>query len=383
MNKSTGGSVSFCMIVKNEGLSLTRCLESIKAAADEIIIVDTGSTDKSINIAERFNARIVRYKSNGIFNFGRARNLYLQNARFPWILTLDADEVIAQKDLSKIMEFVKSRRILGYALPVRNYSRQINLVRSWYPNDGTYAQEEKLSRCPGYSLTKRVRLFRNIKEIRYYEKPFPHSDFLKIESFDPEEKLKKGVRDCDVTIHHFQYLKGGEKFIAGKEEERLKAMMRYPAAGTALNYYNIGLDLFRLGKDEDAIKYIKIALLKRIARDRAYFALGLIYAEREKHKEAAYNLKKAIDINPLYADAWMVLGMVYDKQGSMAAAERCLKKTVSLRPMHPLAHNSLGVIYHRQARPGKARAEYAKAIRNNPYFRPPYNNLAKLCRDKK
>ncbi|MFD2880591.1 glycosyltransferase family 2 protein [Paenibacillus rhizoplanae] len=75
---------------KNEADNLARCLRSVRGAVDEIIIVDTGSTDATCSIARSFGARIIDYPWNG--DFAAARNAGLALAQGTWILVLDADE---------------------------------------------------------------------------------------------------------------------------------------------------------------------------------------------------------------------------------------------------------------------------------------------------
>ena len=71
-------TLSLCMITKNEEKNISRCLDSIKDIVDEIIIVDTGSTDKTIEIAKSYGANIYHYKWNN--DFSKARNVSLQKA---------------------------------------------------------------------------------------------------------------------------------------------------------------------------------------------------------------------------------------------------------------------------------------------------------------
>jgi len=92
-------TVSLCMIVKNEEENLARCLNSIKNHVDEIIVVDTGSTDKTKEIAERFGVRLYDFPWNN--SFSEARNVSLQYAEKELILILDADDEFCQQDLEK------------------------------------------------------------------------------------------------------------------------------------------------------------------------------------------------------------------------------------------------------------------------------------------
>ncbi len=86
-------SLSLCMIVKNEERFLRNCLESVQGVVDEIVIVDTGSTDGTLDIAREYGAKIIEYAWND--DFSEARNLSLQHATGNWALWLDADEEIA------------------------------------------------------------------------------------------------------------------------------------------------------------------------------------------------------------------------------------------------------------------------------------------------
>ncbi|MFA6572138.1 MAG: glycosyltransferase, partial [Bacteroidota bacterium] len=95
--------LSVCIISKNEEKMLTECLESVTRIADEIIVVDTGSTDRTIEIAEKFGCRI--YKEEWNNDFAYARNSAIAKARYPFILSIDADERLANPEkLKQILE---------------------------------------------------------------------------------------------------------------------------------------------------------------------------------------------------------------------------------------------------------------------------------------
>ena len=93
-------SISLCMIVKDEGKTLYRCLNSVKSFIDEIIIVDTGSKDKTKEIASKFNAKIYDFK--WINNFAAARNFAFSKATSDYIMWLDGDDYINDEDIRKI-----------------------------------------------------------------------------------------------------------------------------------------------------------------------------------------------------------------------------------------------------------------------------------------
>ncbi|MCZ8518563.1 MULTISPECIES: glycosyltransferase [Paenibacillus] len=104
-------TVSLCMIVRNEEATLSRCLDSVRRAVDEIVIVDTGSTDATIAIAETYTERVIRFP--WIDDFSAARNESFRHAACDYILWLDADDVLALEDTEKLLEL---KSVLGPAV---------------------------------------------------------------------------------------------------------------------------------------------------------------------------------------------------------------------------------------------------------------------------
>lgn len=99
-------SISLCMIVKNEERVLKRCLDSVKDIVDEIIIVDTGSYDKTKDIAKKYTDKIYDFKWED--DFSKARNFSFSKATKEYILWLDADDVILNEDKEKLLELKSS-----------------------------------------------------------------------------------------------------------------------------------------------------------------------------------------------------------------------------------------------------------------------------------
>jgi glycosyltransferase involved in cell wall biosynthesis len=94
------------MIVKNEENTLPQCLQSVSAVCDEIILVDTGSTDATVAVAKSFNARVIEDPWRNDFSY--SRNISIQNANHPWVLWLDADDIMPVDSLKKIQEIKKT-----------------------------------------------------------------------------------------------------------------------------------------------------------------------------------------------------------------------------------------------------------------------------------
>lgn len=108
--------ISLCMIVKNESTHITEAIRSAYGAVDEVCVVDTGSTDNTIELALKSGARVNTFE--WCDDFSAARNAALQMASGDWILQLDADERLTPKACALIRQLVLSRSIDGYNLPI-------------------------------------------------------------------------------------------------------------------------------------------------------------------------------------------------------------------------------------------------------------------------
>lgn len=111
-------SLSICMIVKNEEQDLPACLESVKLLGAELVILDTGSSDRTVAIAESFGAYMSYREWDG--DFSAARNASLEMARGRWILWLDADDRLLPEDCLKIKALAKAPADRAYVFLVKN-----------------------------------------------------------------------------------------------------------------------------------------------------------------------------------------------------------------------------------------------------------------------
>ena len=137
--------LSLCLIARNEAENLARCLESARGVADEVVVVDTGSTDDTVTVAERLGARVAHFA--WCDDFAAARNEAIRHARGQWILMLDADEALTREARSKLRGLLQDDRFLAFLINIRS------------PLKDTRGQAAVINAWP--------RLFRNHSEIRY------------------------------------------------------------------------------------------------------------------------------------------------------------------------------------------------------------------------
>nr|WP_290226466.1 glycosyltransferase [Trichocoleus desertorum] len=136
--------LSFCMIVRNEEQNLSRCLASVRSQVDEIIVVDTGSEDNTVEIAQQYGAQVKQFE--WCDDFAAARNFAIAHASGDWILTLDADEELV----------IESGKSEAWQEQLINSSPES--LAYWIP---LLDAHQPMTTLPT------IRLFRNLSELRY------------------------------------------------------------------------------------------------------------------------------------------------------------------------------------------------------------------------
>ena len=266
--------ISLCIIARNEEDYLKAALSSVKPIVDEIVFVDTGSRDSTVEIAKQFTDKIFEYPWSD--NFSKARNFSLEKAAQDWILVLDADEVISGEDCSKIKELVKDDSYLGYSLVQMNYTNDAS-VFSYTP---ILKQDWYTKSFNGFIACNIIRLFRNTPEIKF-EGAVHESVDKSIKEFG--EVLKTGVK-----IHHYQFAKGSEvqrnkqlKYLRIYE----KNLASYPNKARA--YRDIGIIYYNfVGDYVKAVEAFKKSLEINSNNLKTYVGMGLSFLKMNHYDDA-------------------------------------------------------------------------------------------------
>lgn len=288
----TRDTLSVCLIVKDEEQHLVRCLSSLKSLADELIVIDTGSTDTTREIATIFGAQVYEFPWNG--DFSAARNESLLHATGDWILVMDADEAIAPVDHHRIREhLVGSQPPIARELVSRNYHDNVSL-ENWQPNRGEYPGYEAGG---GWVGSTKVRLFPNRYGI-FFEKPV-------------HELVDYGVRACGlrieespVPIHHYGYLDKERLRIKRENYYRLGKIKLAEAGGSDLKALTeLAIQAGELGHHEEAIDLWNQALAVNSQHLLALFNLGHAYLHTGQFKKSLEVSRQALQIKPDHIEA--------------------------------------------------------------------------------
>ena len=161
--------ISLSMIVKNEEKYLRDCLESVKGVVDEIILVDTGSSDNTLKIAGEYGAKIFYFK--WINDFSAARNFSLEHCTGDWILYLDADERLSGKSINQLKKLTGKKDKVAYYCQVcsvdevNNRPSIMSYVRL-FPNEKALRFEGAIHEQIEYSLKQnKIRIANSAIEI--------------------------------------------------------------------------------------------------------------------------------------------------------------------------------------------------------------------------
>lgn len=223
--------LSLCLIVKNESWFLEKCLSAAREFVDEIVVVDTGSTDDTRAIAARFTDHVLHFEWRD--HFADARNYAIDHASGDWIIVLDADEQIEPDHWRELRRLIADTDLDAFFLEQRNYSHE-PASGDWVPipRRTPYTRDYK-----GYRPNPIARLFRNNGQIRYSGRVHEVID----------RSLPEGRYDSlDIPIHHhmdedpakpkrerqINYLRIIEQDLDGEEDGRLLS-----AAGSIRMHY--------------------------------------------------------------------------------------------------------------------------------------------------
>jgi glycosyltransferase involved in cell wall biosynthesis len=328
-------TISLCMIVKNEQDNIAKCIASVKGLVDEIIVVDTGSTDMTKAKAEEFNARIYDFVWTG--NFGEARNFSLSKALCDWILILDADEVISPSDHDPLKQIVKEACLkpVAFNFVSRDYVSYPNTA-GWIQNDGKYIEEEGT----GFVLNEGngLRLFPNNKNIRF--DCYVHGTIA-------PSVLRCGIKieKCNIPIHHYGRLNQENTARKGEIYYQLqKIKLGQEKELSEEDIYYLAIQAAEIGKYGEAIEYFKRLIVTKPSAS-IYYNMGLSYLNLGGHEAALSALKQALLLSPHSRDIIVAYSQAEICNGNAKLAILHLEELLHKDATYQLAILALAVAY--------------------------------------
>lgn len=310
--------LSLCMVVKNEEHNLGRCLASVRHLVQEMVVVDTGSSDRTKEIALDYGAKVYHFPWQN--DFSAARNFSLTQAAGDWVLFLDADEYMEQPpgEVQALLE----KDIQGYFIKVISYLGE------------TQGNE--------YVATTALRMFRNHPGYRFCGKI--HEQILaSIQELHPNAELAV----APLVIHHLGYLNKEiqDKHKIQRNKKLIKAALKDNPDDQFMRY-NLATEHFRSGEYIKAVSMFE-QVLNELDPGLSYAHLGykkLItsYYVAGNYSKALDISRKALDLYPDYTDIWYLKGISLIKMDDYVAASSCFRKCLDLGPAAVNYHGESG-----------------------------------------
>jgi len=366
--------LSLCMIVKDEEEHLPLCLESVRGLVDEVVIVDTGSKDRTVEIAKDYGAKVFHFK--WVNDFALARNESLRHAEGDYILWLDADDRIPAEDREK---FLKWKESLSLEEPKAYW---FTIVSPESGNDlfSRYAKQIRVfPKLPGVGFIRRI-----------HESIIDSLLFLGIP-----------LEETDLRVFHQGYM-NPEK-VRDKAKRNLKMLLTALAENPRdfVVHWHLSMTYGVLGDYERALFYAKKFLENGNFEGQKEWKVGaLVNVSRclehlGDYEEAERYLRKAQEEDPENPLGLFFLGGLLFKKGELQEAKVILErfKEKELRPSSvpfPLkvakgfSHLWLGSIYLQEGREDMALREYEEAFREgieDPSFFSDFGVALRRCGD--
>jgi glycosyltransferase involved in cell wall biosynthesis len=213
-------TLGLCMIVKDEEEMLPKCLAAVAPAVDEIVIVDTGSTDRTIEIAKEFGATVIEQPWTG--SFSEARNTSFEASTTDWIIYLDADEILVADDVKRLKALTGRTWREAFYLVLTSFTGEIG--------DGAAVSNSAL------------RVFRNRPHYRFEGRLHEQ-----IAQHVPTYATGR-IEQSSVRVDHYGYL-GAVRDAKEKSRRNLELLKAQQAEGapSAFLHFNLGTEYAAIG----------------------------------------------------------------------------------------------------------------------------------------
>jgi GT2 family glycosyltransferase/tetratricopeptide (TPR) repeat protein len=358
-------TVSLCLIVKNEQANLPACLDSTVDLFNEIIAVDTGSTDRTKEIAAQCGARVFDFP--WCDSFAAARNECLRHATGDWIFWMDADDRLDDANRAKCRDLLAN-------LPDENVAYSLKCLCLPDPVTGTA------------TVVDHVRLFRRHPEMRWQYRV--HEQIL------PAVRRLGGVpRWADVIIHHTGYQDPALRARKRERDLRLLHLDYAEFPDDPFVLFNLGTTYLDMDQPMEALPFLKRSLELSHPGDsivrKLYYLVVQCHRRLEQKTEALAACQAGRAFYPEDAELLSQEGQLRRELGDAVSAEACFLRLLRSREDEHFAsvpvglhgywtRHNLAVLYQEQRRHAEAEAQWRAALAEQPGFGPAWMGLAEL-----
>ncbi len=370
--------ISACMIARNESQNIEKCINSYKEIVDEIILVDTGSTDNTIRIAETHGAKVLHKPWND--DFSAPRNYALDHSNGDWIIFLDADEYFTDAsifELKKILKKIdKKQKYEAIISPIYNIDTKENRI---------------------IEIAPALRVFRNKQDIRFvgriHEAPKKDGRFLNV--FQTE----------NVQIYHTGY---SSDIIEEKLERNLKFLKEEEAKEEVdvLTYFYMVETCFPLKKYAEVIHFADIFMkskdyekmlqtLPQVFRTYIYISKAMSFMKDDYTDNDIYNtISESLKRFPFHPEVKKNEAEFFFKSGKFEQAQKSFKDTINLQKKYHYFYSNkfqrsldkvlytIGEIYFLKGNHDQAFEYFLESVKTNKYYEASFDRIISMTKNK-
>jgi tetratricopeptide (TPR) repeat protein len=358
--------VSLCLIVKDEEAHLPACLGSAADLVDELIVVDTGSADRTKEIAAASGARVVDFA--WVDDFSAARNAALRHATGDWVFWLDADERLDEPNGQRLRQL-----FTGLGDDRAAYSMKCRCLPA--------------TRTASATVVDHVRLFRRHPQLRWTYRV--HEQILPALG-----QLGYQIRWTDVVLDHSGYQDPARHQAKQHRNLRLLRLQEADDPDEPFTLFNLGWALLELGQPADALPYLRRSLARThpgasIVR-KLYALLTQAHRQLGQPGAALAACRAGRARYPHDAELLFREGLLRRAQGDPAGAEACWQQLLAgPSPAHFAsvdadlrgwkARQQLALLYRAWGRAAEAEAQWRQVLAEQPHCGPAWLGLGELC----
>ena len=347
-------NITVVIATYNEANNIVNCIKSAHLLSEDVLVIDTESSDKTKEIAEKFRAKLFDFKWTD--NFAEARNFSISKATGSWILWLDADETIAKKDHSILKKLVAEEQFPIIVLEQRHYTNDIKNPL-FKKVDQLYLEEAR--GFLGHYPTLITRLFKNNVGLQF--------EGAVHETIDKSmQKLGLKFLRTDIPIHHYQNMKSDAQ-MKNKKEKYAQLLVEKEKSDPADIKTLHDLAITNLQKHDFKTSFSYFRKIYDLDSEllESYLGMGLIWAKRGDYaratkffltamnKKTTRTIELSIPIEQVRENILFNLGICWMKSGQQTKAVQIFTDMIRLNsrytPMIQEKLKELGVVGTRKA----------------------------------
>ena len=338
--------ISVCIIAKNEEKHIEECCRRLTAYGFEIVLTDTGSTDRTVKLAGRYTDRIFHFDWCG--DFSAAKNYAMSKASHDWILSIDCDEYVESVDLPALAALMETQPQAAGRI----------LIRNRFTENGQTAYEQ-------------VRVSRFVNRRFFCFEGIVHEQLVPRALAEADAARPKYVYDAPVTVLHVGY-DGSAEEMREKSMRNIALLERelLTRGGDAYTYYQLGQCYRKIRDYEKALHYFDLGLALDVDPALDYVqtmveSYGYTLLDLKRSKEAL-NLLGVYEAFSKRADFVFLIGLIYMNNGLFAEAVLEFQKATTIEEFAVDGVNSykafynIGVIYECTGHVSEAKDAYRR-----------------------